>query len=89
MVGVSNCFLEGESKTKFKEGSKLYNHQKAYKENVKNIAIDLKNHKLLHKIADRMNKHPIKCFKYNNSLDADVQDYPFYESTIHLSDDGR
>ena len=36
-----------------------------------------------------MKNLPIKCFKYNHSLEETVQKFPFYESTLALSEDSK
>ena len=40
------------------------------------------------KVTKQILNNPIKCVKYNYSLDADIQDFLQFESLITISEDG-
>ena len=40
-------------------------------------------------VLEQLRRHPIKCVKYNHSLDAGIQSYLQFESLISVSECGQ
>ena len=77
-------------KPKFEEKDHITEHRRAYNSFKEEYdALDLEKEWDYETILQKMRDDPIKCMKYNYSLDADIQDNLQYDSLLTVSEDGK
>ena len=76
---------EQKNETLYEPNSLLAKHHKSYFEGLNKIKWEYTDDEDIKRITALLQKQKIKCFKYNNALDASVQTTCFYEAKIYLS----